>query len=191
MRLFLLSLSLLFITSCSMDDQETKEPQQIDFKIASALFQSKGTTATASCHSSDLIAGQNIVVGTVDVHVDGSVITITYNTIPGWTIDQTHMSLGNCTDDIPTTGSGNPKVGHFEYSATHGAGTQVVTYTADSSTLPAQTCIAAHAVVSSASGQTETAWGAGLDFPGRSWATYMELDMLTCGSGGAAPDETR
>jgi len=46
------------------------------------------------------------------------------------------MSIGNCTGDIPTTGSGNPKVGHFEYSAVHASGTSVVTYTTDGTTLP-------------------------------------------------------
>ncbi|WP_124980514.1 hypothetical protein [Nonlabens xiamenensis] len=189
MRLFTLSLCFLFLAACSVEETDTAV-QELDVQIEAGAFLAKSTSPTATlCQSTDLIAGQNIVVGTVDVYIDGFTLSVVYNTIPGWNIDETHMSIGNCTDDIPTTGSGNPKIGHFEYSAIHSAGTQVVTYTVDSSTLPVETCVATHAVVSSTSGQNETAWGAGVPFPGRSWATYMELDTLACTSGGKEPSD--
>ena len=178
----LYSLLLLFvITSCTQDQSDFETQNDIKFHIASEQFVTKsGSFLGEPCKSTDLIAGQNIVAGTVDVYLDGSNISIVYTTNGGWSMEETHMSIGNCTGDIPTTGSGNPKVGHFEYSANHSAGTTVVTYTTDASTLPLETCFAAHAVVTNNSGQNETAWGAGIGFPGRSWATYVELDMSSC-----------
>lgn len=183
MKLLSLSLCFLFLAACSVEESENTAPQEVKFEINAAASAGKLVSPTAVlCQTSDLIAGQNIVVGTVDVYIDGLTLSVVYNTIPGWNLDETHMSIGNCTDDIPTTGSGNPKVGHFEYSAIHTAGTSVVTYTTDSTTLPFETCVASHAVVTSSTGQNETAWGAGIGFPGRAWATYMQLDMLSCTS---------
>ncbi len=182
----------VLLTACSVEEAGEPVPQQINFEINAAAFGAKSVSPTAVlCQSTDLIAGQNEIVGTVEVYVDGNIVSVIYNTIPGWNLDETHMSIGNCTDDIPTTGSGNPKVGHFEYSASHSNGTTVVTYTADSSTLPAETCVAAHAVVSSSAGQNETAWGYGPEFPGRSWATYMQIDMTACTGNTSGPVDER
>ncbi|BAO56380.1 hypothetical protein [Nonlabens marinus] len=183
-----LLLCAVLFTACSVEENSEPIPQQIDFNINSSAFGAKSTSPTAVlCQSTDLIAGQTEVVGTVEVYVDGTVVSIVYTTIPGWNLDETHMSVGNCTGDIPTTGSGNPKVGHFEYSANHSDGTTVVTYTADSTNLPAETCVAAHAVVSSTAGANETAWGHGPGFPGRSWATFMQIDMTACGGSTPPP----
>lgn len=190
MKLLSLSLCFLFLASCSVEESENVTPQQVNFEISAGSAASKTLSSSdVPCQTSDLIAGQNIVIGTVDVYIDASTISIVYNTIPGWNLDETHMSLGNCTDDIPLTGSGNPKVGHFEYSAIHGAGTAVVTYTADSTTLDIETCIATHAVVTSSTGQNETAWGAGIGFPGRAWATYLQLDNVACNIGDKEPSD--
>ena len=190
MKLLSLFLCFLFLTACSVEESENATPQEVKFEINAASSAGKLLSPTAiPCQTSDLIAGQNIVVGTVDVYMDAFSLSIVYNTIPGWNLDETHMSIGDCTSDIPTTGSGNPKVGHFEYSAVHTSGTTVVTYTTDSTSLAFETCIAAHAVVTSSTGQNETAWGAGLGFPGRSWATYIELDMLSCTSSPKDPSD--
>ena len=200
-KFYVLVLSAFIFSACSSEQQEEEIAQPIGFNISSATFAGKSISPTAVlCQTSDLIAGQNEVAGTVEVYVDGTVLFVVYTTTDGWTMDETHMSLGNCTDDIPLTGSGNPKVGKFEYSAVHSNGTTVVTYTADSSSVPVQTCVAAHAVVTRSSGGNETAWGSGTEFPGRSWATYLEMDMSACsdyhngtdGTGGTDgdPDDT-
>lgn len=189
MKLFTLLTFVFLVAACSVENDEPIVPQQIDFQIDTPTAFAKSTSSTAVlCQSSDLIAGQNIVVGTVNVYVDGTNVSIVYSTIPGWVLDETHMSIGNCTGDIPTTGSGNPKIGQFEYSASHGSGVSVVTYTANSANLPDTTCVAAHAVVSSSTGQNETAWGAGIAFPGRSWATYVQFDFLACSQGSYVDD---
>jgi hypothetical protein len=190
MKLLFLFLCFLFLTACSVEESEIPTLQEVKFEINAASSAGKLLSPTAiPCQTSDLIAGQNIVVGTVDVYIDAFSLSIVYSTIPGWNLDETHMSIGNCTGDIPATGSGNPKVGHFEYSALHTSGTSVVNYTTDSTSLAFETCIAAHAVVTSSTGQNETSWGAGVGFPGRAWATYIELDMLSCNTATKDPSD--
>ena len=129
--------------------------------------------------TTNLIAGQNMVAGTVSVDSDGQTLTITYTTNSDWTIDATHLSIGNCDEQwVPTTGSGNPKVGKFEHSASHPDGTTTVTYYLDQSVLNENYCFAAHAEVSGPS--NETAWAEGLDFDGNSWAMYVEAFLSDC-----------
>lgn len=78
----------------------------------------------------DLIAGQNMNVGTVTVsHEDGQLV-VTYDiTDPDWCITATHLDVETSVDDIPQK-NGNPIPGHFQYNDTWDCET-TVTYTMD------------------------------------------------------------
>ncbi|MFT5752456.1 MAG: hypothetical protein ACI828_000065 [Flavobacteriales bacterium] len=187
----LLTYSLLavciLITSCSSDRFEEEQT----FQKRSAIVTSNTTSQLISnqrssgitegyCITTALIAGQNMTAGTVDVSYDGTYLTITYSTTAEWTIGVTHLSIGSCADDpIPTSGSGNPMVGQFEYNDTHPAGTHEVTYLIDASDLDDNYCFAAHAEVHAATSD-ETAWAEGLDFPGNNWAMYVSSNLSDC-----------
>ena len=120
------------------------------------------------------------MAGTVTVDLDGTDLVITYTTNGDWTIDATHMSIGNYEDKtIPTTGSDNPKVGKFEHSTSHSDGVNVVEYRIDSTVLNDSYCFAAHAEVSGPTGG-ETAWAEGVDFNEKNWAMYVEALLSYC-----------
>ncbi len=64
----------------------------------------------------DLFAGQHTNVGSVNVFDDGDYLIVTFTTIEGWYITETHVDIQTDPDDFPLTKSGNPKVGQFAYS---------------------------------------------------------------------------
>ncbi|MEL0455443.1 hypothetical protein WJN01_04330 [Flavobacteriaceae bacterium SZ-1-7] len=138
------------------------------------------------CKTVNLIAGQNHIAGTVNIDVEGDNLIVTFITNADWTIDATHLHITNCADEaFPTTGSGNPKVGNFEYSSVHENGVTEVTYIidlyADEISIYNEFCFAAHAEVSGPS--AETAWAEGEDFGGNSWAMFVEADLSDCDGG--------
>lgn len=131
------------------------------------------------CKTVNLIAGQNHIAGTVTVDVEGDNLIITYTTNDDWTLGATHLSITNCEEgSFPSTNSGNPKIGRFEYSSTHDNGTTEVVYTIPLDEVTEEFCFAAHAEVS---GPTqETAWAEGADFGGNSWAMFVEATLTEC-----------
>lgn len=71
--------------------------------------------------STNLYAGQNILVGEVTVDIEGDNYIITYNiTNNEYCLSETHLSVVNTPEDFPMSAGGNPKNGHFEYSESHG-----------------------------------------------------------------------
>jgi|GEM_PF-1497108 len=148
----------------------------------------------------DLIAGQHTDVGEVIVTHDLLNIYVTYViSEPGWCITETHMHVAAEASGIPQTKKGNPKVGHFEYSGQHDCITEY-TYTVPIQwNAGVEVVVAAHAVVKNdnSSGTKaskgkpisnepshETAWGAGVPFPGNNWAMYFYYTLCYEGGGG-------
>ena len=109
-------LCLLFITSCGNENspqEELNNKLDPNFKVYENIV-NPNTRETEYCLTTNLIAGQNYIAGTLSVHTEGDILVITYSTNEDWVINATHLSIGNCTEQwVPTTGSGNPKVGKF------------------------------------------------------------------------------
>ncbi len=170
--LLLLSGMALFI-SCSNEPYELNDsgnliidvPGQVDDGI---------TTGEENLYEDDLIAGQNMDAGTVVVTIVNGEIVVTY-VGEGWEITETHLYIGP-EEEMPSTNNGNPKVGNFPYKNNHPAGTTEVTYTGPSLLEGDCVYIAAHAVVvNTTTGQTETAWAAGIPMGGNNWAMGFEV----------------
>ena len=164
---------------------------------ASILFLSGMLTAAAVIPpppglESDLIAGQDWdhPVGTLVVdHEDGDrYLYITYNTIDGWEITETHLAVALSLNGIPHTNSGNPKVGKFPYTHPAVEEPTQVEYIIDLNDFPSlnhdgyysgTVFIAAHAVVQNPSFGSETAWADTISqqFPGNNWALYFTITL--------------
>ncbi|HKK12272.1 MAG TPA: hypothetical protein VJ945_05545, partial [Flavobacteriaceae bacterium] len=91
-----------------------------DYKVKSSPTVTNTTSYDIegeACYTTNLIAGQHYTAGTVSIYTDGENLIIEYATTGDWTIGVTHLSIGDCQDGwVPLTGSGNPKVGHFDYT---------------------------------------------------------------------------
>lgn len=136
-----------------------------------------------------LYAGQHINVGSVTVANDDLELCIQIETTGGWVMEETHVAIARALEDIPQTGSGNPQIGHFALSAEHDPGvTQFdhCIFMDEYGYVPGETLfVAVHAavVLHGEDGepiQEETAWADGLEFPGRSWATYFTYTVQEC-----------
>ncbi len=193
-QMALLSLGLLFF-GCNLESIEQSDNQVLAEKKSSKKEKSfdvvesdssTGDTSDEHCHTVNLIAGQHHEIGTVTIDIEGDNLIVTYTTNGDWVLDATHLHITNCEEDgFPTTGSNNPKIGHFDYASEHEDGTTQVTYTIDIGEITGELCFAAHAEVDGPS--EETAWGEGEGFGGNSWAMYFEADLTDCDDGDTPP----
>lgn len=98
----------------------------------------------------DLLAGQDMKVGTVEVSDDATNIYVMFTvTEDGWYLTETHVDIQVNTANFPLTKKGNPQIGHFAYSDDHGM-TDEYEYTIPKSAITGLTedfYVAAHAVV--------------------------------------------
>ena len=118
---------------------------------ATAFLSFSGVGAADHDGEVDLLASQDVPVGTVTAETDSdhNNLTVTYDTSGSdWELLETHLHVADEVDDIPTTRSGNPKVGHFEYSSEPDpAPDDTGVYTVDISGMSGTIYVAAHAVV--------------------------------------------
>lgn len=190
---FAVILFSIMITSCSVDNtnetQSITETENLNALLDRSSFGEEDEEEEESCLTVNLIAGQNHLAGTVTVDIIEGNFVITYTTNEDWLIYATHLSINNCEDDdFPTTRSGNPKVGRFEYSTDNDSGVTEVVYTIDASDFEDRFCFAAHAEVTGPTGG-ESAWAEGEGFPGRNWAMYVEGSLLDCDTEDPDDDE--
>ncbi len=173
LNITLLALVTGILFSCSPDNDEINIYDDSADRI---IVIDGGTTGdpTATSYQTDLMAGQHIISGIVGVDVVDDNVVVSYSTDGDWVIDETHLYIGPLSQ-LPTTGSGNPKVGHFPYKDTFSTGVTNVEYVGPGITEGECVYIAAHAVVTNTvTGQTETAWGNGDPIGGNSWAMMFE-----------------
>ena len=199
--IFILAAAALLSTACTSEGSiEVLEDTSGIYSNLSYRIEASNTRATSSrfdndssCTSTPLIAGQHIDAGNVSFDIYEDEIVISYETTGDWDISAVHFSISECGDELsfPATGSGNPKIGKFEYASDHEDGINSVKYYFNIEDMDDVFCIAAHAVVENAEGDQETAWAEGQDFGGRSWAMYASVDLSDCSAddGEVFPDE--
>jgi hypothetical protein len=138
----------------------------------------------------DLIAGQNIVAGTLnldDIDTDNNglpdALEVTYNAGTGWSLDAIHLWVG--TTSPPMNRGGQPVPGHYPYKASNiQAGTYTVTipfsdfgYACDQANHIY--LVSAHAELrNTTTDQTEGAWGDGVRLTTKgSWARTTTIEI--------------
>ncbi|WP_250433432.1 hypothetical protein [Hanstruepera flava] len=183
LNLLLTALVVIVLFNCNTEEISNENLElnsDPNFRVQEFDKQFFREDSEESCIYLNLLAGQHHEAGQLTVDVVEEDIVITYATFEGWSINATHMSIGNCNEQaIPTTGSGNPKIGQFEHGTTHNEGVNEVVYHVNRQALNDLYCFAAHAVVTGPNGE-ETAWAEGIDFAGNSWAMYVEATQSEC-----------
>lgn len=120
----------------------------------------------------DLIAGQNEVIGQLEVWDDYTNLYVTF--VSTVALDQTQVHWGLTVDDIPQTKKGNPSPGKFDYSDpsySYSDGMHRYSFTIPWGEEGCWIVIAAHAVCGS-----ETVWAGGeegIRFNDKNWSTYI------------------
>ncbi|RIA08356.1 hypothetical protein OE09_0168 [Flavobacteriaceae bacterium MAR_2010_72] len=197
MKKFTFILSLFVFTvfvSCENELVDSTQQQEftkgVDYKVkTSTTVQSMSSYDIEAevCSTTNLIAGQHHNAGTVSVYTDGTNLIIEYATNDDWTIGVTHLQVGDCNEGwVPLTGSGNPKVGRFDFTEPSYQDTHQVVYIISLESLGLELgdtyCFAAHAEVEGPTGG-ETAWAEGPEFEGRSWAMFVQTSLTDCDGG--------
>jgi len=112
-----------------------------------AFGQATAHTEADPC-TTDLIAGQHINVGDVNVWNDGDNLYVQYVTTGDWELVETHLDVNTSPAGINQTKKGNPIPGQFDYSMEHDPPVTTYTYTIPLTWAPGtMLAIAAHAVV--------------------------------------------
>jgi len=147
-----------------------------------------------------LLAGQTIEVGMVTMENNADTLAITIETEDDWYILESHVHFAMSLDSIPQE-NGNPIPGQFAHSHDYGSyplSVQLDTYEFTPVGYEAgdELYVAVHVVVEEVDEgtvvQTETAWGAGEEFPGSNWAEYFMYTIQEGGSGsGIEPGDFR
>lgn len=148
--------------------------------VALAVLMQTNPAYAASCQ--DLVAGQNQIAGSVCVDNNSDYLTVTYQTIGDWSLNEVHLFVGDSISDAPQTRSGNPQIGQFPYADNVSGNSYTFQLPmGDFGDCDADLVIAAHAVVSrptiDGGVQTETGWASGTRFtPRANWATWFNYD---------------
>ncbi|GAB4183065.1 MAG: hypothetical protein Tsb002_05070 [Wenzhouxiangellaceae bacterium] len=132
--------------------------------------------------------------------VGEGIATVTYQTIDGWELTETHMWLGEDIADMPQARNGNPKVGNFPYHSGDITGATSYVFTVPLAEIgfncPASDdtlyYIAAHAAMRKDDGaggyQTETGWAEGERIVERgNWAMTFNFTLSCDCAGGEDP----
>ncbi len=171
----------LAIISCQKTEKLNPASADANSKIATILDTME---EICSSYTADLLAGQNILVGTISVSNNSESLFVTYTTTGDWKIESIHLFAGK-KDEAPTTKSGNPVVGQFPIQESFSSLVNTVTYEIPVENIRHCLIVAAHAdvvqVVDGKITDRQTAWGAGKRFVDKgNWATYIEYCPGTC-----------
>ena len=134
--------------------------------------------------SYDMLGGQTILVGTLQVTNDQDNLYISYNTNNNWFINQVHLYVGDI-QGLPINQSNTPIPGQFPYTQTFNTQTNSYTFTIPLNNLNRCYIIAAHASVSKIENgqivQSETSWSFGTQFPNTNrWGWYSDYCTQVC-----------
>jgi hypothetical protein len=189
---FLAVLAFLSYSCQSNDDFENLNTENFAFSVATHdVTGLSSRDSETACYSTALIAGQHYDAGRIDVEIvtEGKTdyVYITYITNSEWILKLTHLYAGD-REGIPETKKGNPKPGVFEKKMDYEANVISdfeVEYKIEASAFDECFALAAHAEVAKidAKGtiiQRETAWGAGEEFEGGSWAMLFDFCKSQC-----------
>jgi hypothetical protein len=142
--------------------------------IAACSFVGAPAFADEDCTTADLLAGQTLSVGHVEICPGDGTGSVTFNIDQGnhYCLTELHLAIGELgvkSPDIPQTKKGNPKPGHFPYAG-HPACEKSYSF-GDLDVQPLDH-VAAHAVVQDLYGyyDAETAWAEGNRFTASTWA---------------------
>ena len=144
----------------------------------------------------DLLAGQDIVAGSVTVSYDGDELCVTYDTGDDWQLVETHFTIAEILEDIPQTKKGNPKVGHFLYGddelGVYDDGNLIGGVDSDGECIELELEVGTYIIAAQANLlnivdtdpddnlllYTETGWGEGDEFADdRNWAMYFTFTV--------------
>ncbi len=177
---FVSAVAILTLLSCQKTEKLNATSEDATTKVVVV----DPPTDICKTISVNLLAGQNLNVGSVTVSNTAEKLFVTYTTTGDWMISEIHLYVGT-VEGLPVNKKGNPQVGHFPTQEVFDPMVNTVTYEFPISNLSDCFIIAAHAmvvnVVDNEVMDTESAWGEGnLIIDKGNWAMYFDYCIGTC-----------
>ncbi|MBW6500980.1 MAG: thioester domain-containing protein [Bacteroidales bacterium] len=145
----ILSMMILLLISCEKNQdpadkggQGGKKPNDMDM-ISYVIQNDCGGELRA-----DLLAGRNTKAGELIVTLNANILKVTYVAGDGWAISETHLSVTNSLEEVPSNRGSNPVPGLFEHHSDHQPAVTGFTYEVSIKGVGEELFILAHAVVS-------------------------------------------
>ncbi len=182
---------ILIIFACKKDDYRPFENEEYsaaepEVKSGINVIGSSPVVNMNACGTEttvDLIAGQIIDIGSIEIANTQDSLYITITAEGSWWISAAHVYVGSL-NDIPLTSNGNPRVGNFPYQDAFNPLTKTTQFRVPLNGLPPCYIVAVHIEakkkVNGQIVQTETGWGQGAGLPGPNWAMYITYCTQEC-----------
>lgn len=193
-----LGILMLVLVGCSDNGLTTKpEESKADKAPLNETMHSIKLFNNQMASEYPIWAGQNINAGTVSIINDNNYIYVTYNTVNGWMLKETHVHVANNINGIPRTKQGIPIPGQFAYSMNHDPVINTYTYNIPLANynfqMGQEIIIAAHAALVNGNYpygeyQEETGWGGNEPGPGPRWWYYIRYTLIDHNPGGSGGD---
>lgn len=176
--------SLAFLSSCQKEENVLPVKKEMNGVTPTAALKEGDPVFCGSAYTTNLMAGQNIVAGTVTIQNTSSDLYVTVNTVNGWMINLVHLYAGSLSN-APVNGAGNPQPGQFPYVQSFQPLVNEYTFIIPLQNLDPCFIVALHAEVKKFNQagqliQSETAWGQGIRFSNKNWGMYMEYCPQIC-----------
>ena len=176
--IYVIALLMLTVFSCEKDELNN-ETLTIDPSFKSTAESNRAPEATF-CHRSKLIADGRDVIGYVEYTGFEDNYVINYVTFEKWEIIETHLNIGNCSNQESLVNeNGDPMIDQFEHASNHAEDTYEVTYLINKDSLGKIFCLAAQAKIKGPNGIV-TAWADGAYFEGSTLAMYIQSSNEGC-----------
>ena len=167
---------LVVVGSCKKINQD-RQSDESNFEKSTTIVPC-GTPLTVN-----LMAGQNIDIGSVTISNTMDSLYITISSEGSWWLKSASVYVG-ALSGMPQTPTGNPKVGQFPYKKTLNPSKQLVKFAISSANLSPCFIVAVHVeavkIVNGQPVQLETGWGQGSPMSGANWAMYMNYCLQEC-----------
>jgi len=92
--------------------------KKIAFSVLTMVIMSIMVAQPAQAVTVELLAGQDMLAGTVTAEIVGTDVVVTYQTSGAWLLTETHLQIECSVGAIPQK-NGNPIPGDFDYSMMH------------------------------------------------------------------------
>lgn len=166
-------LSLFLIVACQFQNLGQSKGKESKNKVNYSQIAS-----LTPRYSTNLMAGNYVDVGNVNIYCDDENVFIEYETTDEWFIKNTHLYVGDI-ELIPTNKCQIPNPLRFPISSVCPKQSQSEIYMISKSSLPSNFAVSAHAEVkrevNDMETKTETAWCEGDRFSTDSWGMYVSV----------------
>jgi hypothetical protein len=188
---FIILFSVFLFTSCEKNDL-SENGSEYQGALINDYSNDKGINHSQSNTSDicgkvlnfELVAAQDVQVGTLKIWNTEGKVYVNYTTENNWVIGQTHLYVGSL-QGVPLNRNGNPNIGRFPFIDTFIPPVTSCLYEIDIQNVSDCFVVAAQANVYLLDDQgnivrSESAWSAGSPFHGPDWATYTDYCKQEC-----------